>query len=337
MAIVGGYFLFLVLIKAKVFFAPLVTAGILALLLLPLSQYMEHKINRVLASLLNTCFLLVLTLGMVTLFSFQIKNFMNDWPQIKKTIEPTLNKTIDIVNTHTPLEKEDFKIGQRNGLFSFLNTPKNKPITIIDTVIGYLGSFLLTFIYTFFLLNYRSRFKKCLLLFFSREKRKKVGEIISSAAKIAPQYLLGRLILIGFLSLLYSLGLGISGVDNFILISIIAAIFSLIPYIGNIVGVVMAIVLGYLGTGDTTILVGIVVTFSIAQFIESYVLEPYVVGDKVDVHPFIVILAVVVGNLIWGVIGMIIAIPIIAIIALILLHIPVLKPLGILFSNKNFK
>jgi len=83
------------------------------------------------------------------------------------------------------------------------------------------------------------------------------------------------------------------------------------------------------------VLIGIVITFTVAQFFESYVLQPFVVGQKVDVHPFFVILAVIVGNALWGIIGMILAIPVLGIITIVFLHVPTLEPFGFLFSDKE--
>ena len=140
----------------------------------------------------------------------------------------------------------------------------------------------------------------------------------------------------GLLAILYSVGLGISGVNNFILVSVIAAVLTLIPYVGNILGFTMAVAFGFLTSGDTTVLIGIALTFTVTQFVESYVLQPYVIGERVDVHPFFVIVSVIIGNMIWGIIGMILAIPIMGIIVVILLNIKKLKPLGILLSKTKF-
>ncbi|WP_255702732.1 AI-2E family transporter [Antarcticibacterium sp. 1MA-6-2] len=137
------------------------------------------------------------------------------------------------------------------------------------------------------------------------------------------------------LAVLYSIGLGISGVNNFILISCIAAFLSLLPYIGNIIGFFLALIFGFLTTGDTTVLIGIIITFGIVQFVESYILEPYVVGDKVNVHPFLVILAVIAGNMIWGITGMILAIPILGILNVIMNSVPSLEPFGYLLSTDD--
>ena len=201
---------------------------------------------------------------------------------------------------------------------------------------GFLANYLLTFVYVFFLLNYRHIFKDFLLRVFPDEKRQNVKKIMNKSIKVAPQYLIGKLMLMGLLAILYSIGLGISGVNNFILVSVIAAVLTLIPYVGNILGFTMAVAFGFLTSGDTTVLIGIALTFTVTQFVESYVLQPYVIGERVDVHPFFVIVSVIIGNMIWGIIGMILAIPIMGIIVVILLNIKKLKPLGILLSKTKF-
>lgn len=203
--------------------------------------------------------------------------------------------------------------------------------------IGFIGTALLTFIYIFFLLNYRRRFRLFLLSLFPEEKKKEVNHVIHQSATVSQQYLVGKLMLMGCLAVLYAIGFGISGVSNFILIALIAALFTLIPYVGNIIGLGLAMGFGYLTSGETGVLVGILITFSVAQFVESYLLEPYVVGDKVDVHPFFVILVVVAGGALWGVIGMILAIPVLAIITIVFLHVSPLHPFGFLFSKEEPK
>lgn len=333
--ILGLYFLFLGLSKAKGFFAPLVTAIILSLVVLPLSQIMEKKMKRPVAAILNSLLLFAISIGIMALVSFQIRSFAEDWPQIKKTMEPKIEQFKNFALEHSPLDQEDIEEAKNESS----STPSNaseKVRKFMSGLSSFLANYLLTFVYVFFLLNYRDVFKGFLLRIFPDERRQTVKTIITKSAKVAPQYLLGKLILMGLLAVLYSIGLGISGVDNFILVSVIAAVLTLIPYVGNIIGFTMAVAFGFLSSGDTTVLIGIALTFTITQFVESYVLQPYVVGERVDVHPFFVIVSVILGNMVWGVIGMILAIPLIGIITVVLLNIKELKPFGILLSKKEF-
>ena len=338
LVIVFLYFLFLGIPRSKGFLAPLLTAVFLALVVLPLAKKMESKISRGLASFLTTFCLLLVSIGFMAILSFQVKNFVDDWPKIKETMAPKVEQLKSFVFEHTPLQKSDLEKSGKGQGFSFISSSSNpgqQAFGFFSSTVGFMGTYLLVFIYIFFLLNYRRRFKEFLLRLFPARKKQKVKDSIQESANVVQQYLRGKLILMGLLAVLYSIGLGLSGVSNFILVSIIASLFTLIPYIGNIIGLALAMAFGYLTSGETGVLIGVAVTFSVAQFVESYVLEPYVVGDKVGVHPFFVILVVVLGNTLWGVIGMILAIPVTAILTVIFLQVPALKPFGFLLTKKR--
>lgn len=326
------------LVKAQTFLIPLTTAVILALLVLPLSQRMESIfLNRATASLLNTLLLFIFSLGFLALISFQVKNIVDDWQKIRQSMQPKMEEFREFVFNHVPINEDKLQLDEKTISMAGKNMSADaseKAGSFFNAFLSFVGDYLLTFIYIFFILTYRRHFKEFLLRLFPKEKEDEVKKVIHRSAKVTQQYLIGKIVLIGILAALYAVGLGISGVDNFILISILAATLSLIPYIGNIIGFGIAIIFGFLTSGETGVLVGILVTFSVAQFVESYILEPYIVGDRVDLHPFFVILAVVLGNSLWGMMGMILSIPILAIINVVLLDIPSLHPFGFLLSNK---
>lgn len=333
--IIGIFFLVWGLLEAKSVLAPLITAIILSLLILPMAKWMEKRLKRGISSLFSTFVLFLISLGFVALFSYQTKVFVDSWPEIKETMEPKIEQWKNFVTSNTFLTEEDLPTSSSLSPMGFDAGTGSQIISMFDRGTGYLGTYLLTIIYVFFMLNYRHRFRIFLLRLFPDEESNDVNQIIKESAHVVQQYLVSKLIVIGLLAVTYSIGLGITGVSNFVLISIIAAIFSLIPYIGNIIGFVMALMFGYLTSGESGILIGIIITFSIAQFLESYVLYPYVVGHKVDLHPFFVILAVIIGNALWGVIGMILAIPVLGIFTIVFLRVPVLEPFGFLLSDKK--
>ena len=202
-------------------------------------------------------------------------------------------------------------------------------------LVSFMGTFLLVFVYIFFFLLYRRKFKNSMLKFVPKEKRDIARDVLNKSMYTAQNYLFGRLILIFFLAVIYSVGLSISGVKNAVLISILAAVLSLIPYVGNIIGYVLAMAMaGFSGSGAAGF-IGVTITFSVAQFVESYILEPYIVGDKVNLNPVMVIIVVVLGEVVWGVLGMLIAIPALGIAKVIFDHVPVLHPLGYLFGEED--
>lgn len=332
--IVGIYFLTAGLIKAKPLLAPLLTAVILALLMLPVARKLESwKINRMLSSLINTILLFLVSVGFVALISIQIQSFVADWDKARQKIMPQIEKLEDYIYEKTPISPEDIAKQQNEATGNM----GKQAISFINGMYSFSGDYLLTFIYVFFLLNYRKKFRQFFVKLFKKQNKDDVDDVLSQAVKITQGYLYGKFILMIFLTILYALGMAAFGVSNFIIISVLAALLSIIPYIGNIIGFLIAIGLGYVADGDTTALIGIMVTFSVAQFVESYLFEPYVVGDNVNLDPFITIIAVVVGNMLWGIIGMILSIPVLGIINVIFMHVKPLKPYSFLLGNGDDK
>lgn len=280
----------------------------------------------------------LVSLGFFALISFQVKGFIEDWDKVMETVTPQIERFENYVLNRTLLQKEqleEYKEEQNMSNVGGGEGAGQTAWTVVNQALGFLADYLLTFIYIFFLLNYRRKFKEFILKLFPAPKKDEVAEVVNKTAKVAQQYLFGKFLLILFLAVLYSIGLGISGVNNFIFISIFAAALSLIPYFGNLIGFGLAMALGMASGGDSGTLIGVGIVFSLVQFIESYVLEPYIVGDQVDIHPFFIIVSVILGNLVWGVMGMILAVPVVGIINVVFRNVDSLKVFGFLLSNKD--
>ena len=209
--------------------------------------------------------------------------------------------------------------------------------SVLSQFFATFGNFLLVLVYTFFFLLYRKKFKKSILKMVPPDRQERTEEVVADATQVAQNYLFGRMLLILFLAGLYAIGLSISGVQNAILVSLLAAVLSLLPYVGNIIGYSVAVTLAFVSGGGAASVIGVSITFAITQFVESYVLEPYVVGDKVNLNPVFTIIAVVLGGAVWGVVGMLIAIPFLAIAKVIFDHVPALQPLGYLLGEEDTK
>jgi predicted PurR-regulated permease PerM len=176
---------------------------------------------------------------------------------------------------------------------------------------------------------YRDKFKKSVLRFVPPENRGTTKKILDEAGKVSQQYLFGRFILILVLMVLYSAGLAILGIKQAILISFIAALLSLIPYVGNLIGYGIALLMGTLtSSGGMGTIIGVSAVFGLAQFVESYILEPFIVGQKVNLDPTLTIVGVVLMGMVWGLAGMVVAIPLLGIVKVISDHVPALHPVG---------
>lgn len=247
----------------------------------------------------------------------------------------------DSIPSTTPVQGKNEKVtanNQNTADNGRTSISKSSILSVLKSFFGLLGTMLLIFIYIFFFLLYRDKFKKSLYRFSPNEKNEKTKSIILHSGMVAQQYLWGKFILIIFLAVLYSIGLTISGVKYAIFISVIAAVFSLLPYIGNVIGFIFAAIMALLASGaGLGPLIGVAITFSITQFVESYILEPYIVGHKVDMNPVMTIIAVVFGEFIWGVPGMVLAIPVLGIVKVICDRIEVLQPVGYAIGEEGIE
>ena len=102
-----------------------------------------------------------------------------------------------------------------------------------------------------------------------------------------------------------------------------------------IIGLAMAMAFSYLSSGELNMFWGIILTFTVSQFLESYILQPYIVGDKVGLHPFFVIVFEILDGAIWGLMGMVLAIPVMAIGTIVFKNIDPLNPFRFLFGKET--
>lgn len=321
---------------ASSFLIPFVFGAILAMLMTPLSRKMEKAgINKALSALLCILLLVLIVVGIGVMLSAQMASVAENIPQLEQQITQKINEVQQTIQKTFGISPQKQKEAMKKG---------SSGIGISSYIVGLLGSFtnlltnsLLVLVYMFLLLYYRSRFPKFILMVVSDDKKEKAQHVIDDSSHVAQQYLIGRGIMMLILAVEYSIGLTIVGLKNALFISVLAALLSIIPYIGNIVGGGLALMMALVQGGSSGIFIGILIVFTITQLFENYVLEPLVVGAEVDIHPFFTIVIIVIGGLIWGIAGMILAIPILAILKIIFSNIEFLHPYAYLIGDTRKK
>lgn len=371
--VVGLYFFIDGIMSATGFLIPITVSILLVLICIPLARKLENLgLSRAFSAL--TCVLLsfIAFVSFFVLISFQIAQFSDKWPEIKNKAKTGLESAENFMSKNTGFSFQKdidqvFASQSEEPSRKLSNTDQTKAIErveensqpdrsaasddsliskvptglfsrvggVVISFFGFLANSALVMIYLFFLLYYRTKLKSSILNFFSDENQSSAKDVLADTIKLALDFLIGRMILIAFLVVIYGIGLSISGIDNAILISILAAILSLIPYVGNLIGVILAMSMAAFSGGGLTMYIGVGVTFFFAQFIESYILQPYVVGGKVNINPIVTIIVVVLGGTIWGVAGMILSIPLIGIFKIICDAVPVLHPIGYFLGEED--
>ena len=148
-----------------------------------------------------------------------------------------------------------------------------------------------------------------------------VSKLAKQCDEVLAEFLRGQLLVMLALAVLYSVGLWIVGLEFFLLIGMLAGLVSFVPYLGFIVGIGVAGIAGFMQFHDIIHLVYILIVFGVGQIIEGMVLSPLLVGDRIGLHPVAVIFAVMAGGQLFGIVGVLVALPVAAVIVVLLRHV----------------
>ncbi len=145
-------------------------------------------------------------------------------------------------------------------------------------------------------------------------------ELVSESDEVVGAFLRGQFLVMCSLGVIYSVGLWLVGVQLAMLLGIIAGLASIVPYLGFIVGIVASCIAAYAQFHDWTMLLWVALVFGVGQAVESMVLTPVLVGDRIGLHPVAVIFALMAGGQIAGFVGVVLALPVAAVVMVFLRH-----------------
>ncbi len=318
---------FYVLIAAKMFLYPLALAVLFAYLLYPLTNFLENKkFPRILAILISIILLLT-AITFIALFVYRrLGMFVGDFPAFRvKAINriDELEGTISSLFGMADLRLTDFLRARVSGMFDAGSNVFNKAFTATTGTLFRLG-ILPVFIFMF--LFYRTKFAWFIMKIVPREKQLLTLNVLREASKVASRYMGGIFTVVFVLCIINSFGLYLAGIRYAITLGVIAAIFNFIPYFGTIIGYSIPFVFALL-TGDSAQpAFKVLLVFVIVQFTENNILTPNIVGNYVKINPFMIILGIIAGGMVWGLPGMFVVVPFLAILRIISEHIPTLHP-----------
>lgn len=324
------FLVFAGLYYAKAFLMPLFIGGILATLFLPFCNWMEKKkIPRALAVFICLLSLAFIITSIFVFLGWKIYDLLDDFTLIKKVSIETVSCVQKYIFDHLNLSiDEQFKI-LKNEQPSIGNVMQ----IILGSLAYFLTNLILVLVYFLFLLYYRVHIKIFFLKHTAASQRSEMEQLIDNAAGISQQYLLGISKMIVLLWIMYGIGFSFLGVENALFFAILCGLLEVVPYIGNITGTVLTVVVAALHGANLSMLGGIVIVYGVIQLIQGWILEPLILGPQVKINPLFTIFALVLGELLWGIPGVILAIPITAMFKIICDHIEPLKPYGFLIGE----
>lgn len=324
-----------ILYTGREFFSPLFLSLIFSIMLRPIVSFLIRKLRfpHLLAVILTVFLFVLLFFTIMYFISMQVSDMLNDWGKIKSNFMTHIDHLQQMVrdNFHFSKREQD----------KFINEAANDSMSSGKKIVGStLSSFAdivfngtLIPIFTFLILLYQNHLVTFLTKLVSPDKHSKLREVLSQIKVAVQSYIVGLLFEMVAVSVLTTIGLYFIGVEYFILLGIITGILNLVPYIGILFAGVLSIVVSLSGSTDLSIALGVIGVNVVVQFIDNNILVPMFVNSKVQINAIVSIIGIFIGNMFFGITGMFLAIPIIAILKVIFDRIDSLEPWGYLFGD----
>jgi predicted PurR-regulated permease PerM len=189
-----------------------------------------------------------------------------------------------------------------------------------QALLGWVSFILLVPVVTFYLLRDWDALVANLRGLLPRAVEPRVSAIAGEIDAVLAQFLRGQITVMLALALIYTVGLWLAGLDLAFSIGVVAGLVSFVPYLGVIVGVLLASLSAMLQFQDLVHLLAVFAVFGVGQLLEGMVLSPLLVGDRIGLHPVAVIFAVMAGGQLFGFFGVLLALPAAAAIVVLLRH-----------------
>ncbi|HVZ95404.1 MAG TPA: AI-2E family transporter, partial [Chitinophagaceae bacterium] len=324
-------------VAGKEILSPLIFGLLFSILLLPVAEFLEKKLKfrRNAASAVAVLVMLVTVGGILLVVGTQISRLSNDLPQLKEQVYESLQSFQQWISAtfHVNIEK------QMDYVNSATSKIENATPKVIGATVVSLSSILFFLIFvvldTFFMLFYRRRLMKFLIDVFKEENAQVVHDIVERIQFIIRKYLTGLLLEMTTVAVVCCSVFMILGIKYAILLGLITALFNIVPYIGIFTALALNVIITFATTGLASKVLLVVITVVSVHIVDSNVLLPLIVGSKVRINAFVTLLGVVIGEMLWGISGMFLSIPVIAITKIIFDRVESLQPWGHLMGDEK--
>lgn len=310
---------------------PIIFSALIAMFIHPWVKKLEKiGLNLQLSSLIVVVFTGVVMLGTFSLITYEGVRIVSNLP--KDNIENVTEDPVGQIDQHVLIDLGEYSEEIQLLMESF----KKKTLDLIPMVLDNINdtiAFMVTCpIYIFFMLVSRSSIRKFYYRSFDTKNRKLANRILRQIEQVYMNYLRGMLLVITIVSLLTGLGLYILGIQHAFFLGAISGLLTIIPYVGVFISAFIPTLIAFLTKDSYWYVVGVIGVYTLVQFLEGNIITPKIMGNQVGVNSIMIILGIVIFGSIGGIIGMLLTVPILALIKTVAFYIPGWKPLRYLLQ-----
>lgn len=323
------FFTSFILYFGKTLFIPLFLGLLIAMILYPVCKWLEQK--RFPKSVAITICLLIVALlfaGIALLMMWQISMFRQDASELIQKLREAVREAAQWMEESWGLNTSNWAEQSIGGIGSVAKAAINN---ILDTFF----MLFLTPIYTALFLYHRRVFVQFLRWIAGPRHKDKLDLILPKMIDTYFNYIKGMVLVYLIVGMLNSIGLLALGIEHAVLFGMLCAIMTIIPYVGIVVSALLPISVAWLSTGSVWYPLGVVAVFAVVQYLEANVIFPKIVGIQLNVSTWAMLVAVIAGGVLWGVSGMVLFIPLAALLKLATDYVEEWKPLNALLGRNG--
>jgi len=310
---------------------PFSFALIIAILLNPLVNKLQRKgVGKIFAIIFSMLIALLVFGGIMYFISSQVIGLSENFPALKARLYDLLVQLETWVSSHLGIS-----IAKQVDL---INEALNSSKALVGQTVGTaVTTVMLVFVlpvYVFLLLFYKTLLLDFLYESFAEKNSTQVADILKQTKSAIQSYMIGLLIEALIVAAMNSTALLILGVKYAILLGVIGALLNMLPYIGGIIAIALPVLMATVTKNGYSTQLGIIIAYIVIQLIDNNFLIPKIVSSKVQINALISIIIVLLGGALWGVPGMFLSIPFVAIVKIICDRVEGMKALGKLLGDE---
>ena len=320
----------IILYFGETLFVPLFFGLLIAIVLYPVCKWLENHGWKKSFAIAACLFIVTIVFFLLALLLiWQIKIFSKDAPVIIDKLNSFLQQVQNWMFSHH-MNTNDIRNNWAEEITGMIG---NLVGSTLQTAANLLFMLFLIPVFAALFMYHRKVFVTSLRLMIPDKYHNKLQDILHQTIHTYFNYIKGMILVYVIVGVLNSIGLFALGVRNALAFGMICAVMTIIPYIGITVSALLPISVVWIETGNIWYPLGVIVVFAIVQYLEANIIFPTVVGVQLNVSTLAMLIAVILGGIIWGISGMILFIPFVAILKIISDNIEEWKPLNLLLSR----
>lgn len=325
---------FVILSWAQDVIVPLLFAVVFSGMLFPICFQLEkwgcHKgvaafVSVLVAGMITALFLMVVAL--------QIVHLAGQGPQFVERLSQLADKAETAIAARFHIGKST----QADHIHMLLEKAKDNSTAYFSSVTSFttnvVSQFLLILLFSFFLLYFRVFFLEFFYKVFASSEKLLIDETMQKIYGVIQNYLSGLLKVICIIGTLNSIGLWALGIESPLFFGFLGGMLVVIPYIGILIGSALPLIVALVTKDSYWYAVGVLAVFLFVHILEGNVITPYVVGSKVSINPLVAVFSLLLFGKLWGLSGLVLALPMTAICKIIFDMLPGFKAIGFLLGK----